>query len=176
MNACPRVAFFPDTFHEVNGVTLTSRQLDAFARRRELPFLNVHCGPKTELLPGSLELRRSAAAFHLDSNLLCDPLLMRHAGMARRALRDFRPDLIHVTGPGDTGMLGLYLSRKMGIPLVASWHTSLHECAGMRLKRMFSFLSEAPRNRVARAANLQGSANAHIRFWRLATFSKGFPG
>lgn len=49
MNPVPRVAFFTDSFHEVNGVAHTSRHFDAFARRRALPFLNVHAGPKTLL-------------------------------------------------------------------------------------------------------------------------------
>ena len=30
----PRVAYFPDSFHEVNGVAHTSRHFEAFARRR----------------------------------------------------------------------------------------------------------------------------------------------
>ena len=37
----PRVAFFTDTYDEINGVALTSRQLAAFARRRGYPFLCV---------------------------------------------------------------------------------------------------------------------------------------
>ncbi len=40
----PRVAFFTDSFHEVNGVALTSRQFDLFARKNEYPFLSVHAG------------------------------------------------------------------------------------------------------------------------------------
>src|SRR5262249_60746536 len=38
----PRVAFFPDSFAEVNGVAHTSRQFVAFAERRNLPMLCVH--------------------------------------------------------------------------------------------------------------------------------------
>ena len=36
-----RVAFFTDTFREINGVALTSRQLTAYAQRRGYPFLCV---------------------------------------------------------------------------------------------------------------------------------------
>jgi hypothetical protein len=32
----PRVAYFPDSFHEVNGVAHTSRNFEAFARRRNI--------------------------------------------------------------------------------------------------------------------------------------------
>ncbi|HZD76439.1 MAG TPA: glycosyltransferase family 1 protein, partial [Acidobacteriaceae bacterium] len=41
----PRVAYFPDAFHEINGVAHTSRHFEAFARRRSLPFLCVRAGP-----------------------------------------------------------------------------------------------------------------------------------
>jgi hypothetical protein len=34
----PRVAYFPDTFYEINGVAHTSRHFEAFAQRRGLPF------------------------------------------------------------------------------------------------------------------------------------------
>ena len=35
----PRVAYFPDSFHEVNGVAHTSRNFLGYAQRRGLPFL-----------------------------------------------------------------------------------------------------------------------------------------
>jgi hypothetical protein len=44
----PRVAFFTDSFHEVNGVALTSREFAGFARRRGYPFFSVHAGPETK--------------------------------------------------------------------------------------------------------------------------------
>src|SRR5579871_6121906 len=40
----PRIAYFPDSFHEVNSVAHTSRHFEAFARRRNLPFLCVRAG------------------------------------------------------------------------------------------------------------------------------------
>jgi hypothetical protein len=40
----PRVAFFTDGFHEVNGVARTSRE---FARNQDYPFFSVHTGPQT---------------------------------------------------------------------------------------------------------------------------------
>ncbi|MBL8222624.1 MAG: hypothetical protein JNL62_25520, partial [Bryobacterales bacterium] len=53
----PRVAFLSDCFHEVNGVALTSRELDAFARRRGYPFLSLHCAPESSAA-GEGEYRR----------------------------------------------------------------------------------------------------------------------
>jgi len=140
----PRVAFLPDTFHEVNGVAHTSRHLEAFTRRRQIPFLSVHAGPATEQTSDGnvtmLELARGPAKFELDANLDYDPFLLRHAGRVQTAFQEFKPDLIHVTGPGDMGAIGSYLSLLMHLPLVISWHTSLHQYAGRRLERLTEFL------------------------------------
>jgi glycosyltransferase involved in cell wall biosynthesis len=55
-------------------------------------------------------------------------------------MRAFKPDLIHLTGPGDMGTLGFFLAVRLNIPLVISWHTSLHEYAGHRLRHLLRFL------------------------------------
>jgi phosphatidylinositol alpha 1,6-mannosyltransferase len=137
--APPRIAFLTDCFHEVNGVALTSRQLDSFARRHELPFLSVHVGPKTrEWQDGSVttvELKRSPASVPLDAGMHFDTLCLRHLSRVRKAMQAFQPDIIHITGPGDGGLLGFILSLQLNIPLVASWHTNLHEFGARRLER-----------------------------------------
>jgi glycosyltransferase involved in cell wall biosynthesis len=137
------VAFLPDTFHEINGVAHTSRQFEAFARRRQIPFLSIHCGPVTETVQDGpltvMQLRRGPLSFPLDAMLDYDPMSLRYANRAETALRRFGADLIHVTGPGDMGTLGCYLSWKLKVPLVISWHTSLHEYAGRRLERLLGF-------------------------------------
>ena len=43
----------------------------------------------------------------------------------RDAISDFKPDLIHVVNPAVLGLGGIYYSRSLGIPLVASYHTHL---------------------------------------------------
>ena len=143
MSKYARVAFLPDTFFEVNGVAHTARHLEAFARRREIPLLSVHCGPKTERMSDGavsiLQLKRSAARIALDANLDYDLLLMRYARRVLSEVREFGAELIHITGPGDLGAVGAYVSWALNIPLVISWHTSLHEYAGARLGRLLSF-------------------------------------
>src|SRR6516225_3787443 len=44
MTASPRVALFCETYHEINGVALTARQLVAYAKRHDLPLLAIHGG------------------------------------------------------------------------------------------------------------------------------------
>jgi glycosyltransferase involved in cell wall biosynthesis len=134
-----RVAYFPDSFHEVNGVAHTSRNFVAFAHRRQMPMLCVRAGKTTQLLPpeGSvtaLELGRSPLAVQLERDLSFDPLFFRYSGLISQTVRDFRPDVIHITGPSELGIFGAYFAWKLGIPLVASWHTNVHEYAGRRLR------------------------------------------
>jgi phosphatidylinositol alpha 1,6-mannosyltransferase len=146
LKSYPRVAFLPDTFHEVNGVAHTSRHLEAFARRKQIPFLSVHAGPSNERIQDGnvtiLQLARGPARFELDSNLDYDPFLLRHTKRVHAQLAAFKPDIIHLTGPGDMGTMGFSLSLLTGIPLVISWHTSLHEYAARRLERVTSFLGK----------------------------------
>lgn len=137
-----RAAFLPDTFHEVNGVALTSRQFEAFATRRDIPFLSIHCGPRSETgqigAVRVVQLKRGLARFGLDANLDYDPFLARYAATVLREIKAFRANVIHTTGPGDMGAIALYASWKLKLPLVLSWHTSLHEYAGRRLERMLA--------------------------------------
>ncbi len=143
-----RVAYFPDSFLEVNGVAMTSNRLVSFAKKRGLPFINVHAGPKTESVTDgnftSLSLKRSFASFEMDEGLHYDPFFQRHAGFVRRELEKFRPDVFHITGLNDVSILGAYLAWKMDVALVGSWHTNLHEYAATRLRATLSFLPKKP--------------------------------
>src|SRR5579875_1983814 len=74
----PRIAFFPDSFHEVNGVAHTARNFVAFAERRGIPMLCVRAGkPEGRLTPqGSVEilqLERGAWAVSVEQDLSFDP-------------------------------------------------------------------------------------------------------
>ena len=141
MNA-PRVAFFTDSYHEVNGVALTSREFAAFAHRRGLPFFSVHPGLQTtHCREGdfeTLEISNSRFSLSLETDLRFDLAFLRHRGFVRERLRQFRPDLVHVTGPGHAGLLGALLAHDLRAPLAASWHTNLHEYASRRLRKLGS--------------------------------------
>lgn len=142
-----RVAFFTDSYLEVNGVALTSKRLENFALRRGFPFLTVHAGTKTELTKeGSVirqQLKRSPLAIPMDAGLKYDPLFERHHTRVKNLIREFKPDVIHITGLNDVSILGVYIAYKAfdyEIPVIASWHTNLHEFAATRLRQTFRFL------------------------------------
>lgn len=133
-----RVAYFPDSFHEVNGVAHTSRNFVAYAMRRELPLLCVRAGTRAEAVDEagtvrSLELGRSRASVRLEKDLKFDAVFWRHCDEIALELERFRPDVIHVTGPSELGLMGAYFAGRLEIPLAASWHTNLHEYAGRRM-------------------------------------------
>lgn len=166
----PRVAFFPDSFHEVNGVAHTSRNFMAYAERRELPFLCVRAGNGAPTISGplaTLEFPRSRAAVRIEKDLQFDPLFFRHAKTIARALESFRPDLIHITGPSELGIFGAYFAWHMGLPLAASWHTNVHEYAGRRMDLITHYLPRRVGDAFERAVQ-SGSLFASTRFYRLA--------
>lgn len=143
----PRVAYFPDSFHEVNGVAHTSRHFEAFARRRNLPFLCVRAGDRGEAVTQdgnvwTLELPRGFLSFALEKDLRFDPAFLRHIPLIEEVLERFKPDLIHITGPSEVGMLGALLAYHCKLPLAASWHTNVHEYLARRSNWFLRILPE----------------------------------
>ncbi len=171
-----RVAYFPDSFHEVNGVAHTSRNFVAYAERHTLPFLCVRASVG-EQAPyqlaalawelHTLDLRRSRLAIHMEKDLQFDPLFWRHAGEIERQLCAFRPDVIHITGPSEMGIYGAYFAWKHGIRLAASWHTNLHEYAARRLTWLTRRLPGNAGAKVERTVE-GGALAAILRFYSLA--------
>ncbi len=172
MNECPRVAFLPDTFSEVNGVAHTARQLEAFARRRQWPLLSIHAGPETDRtsdgVVSMLQLKRSRYRFGLDSNLDYDPFLLRHARLVAKEIGAFQANVIHLTGPGDFGTLGIYVARLLKLPVVISWHTNLQEYAASRLARLLRFTGARTSRILGSLAGI-GSREILRHFYRRAT-------
>ena len=166
----PRVSFFPCVYHEVDGVAKTSREFEAFARRQQTPFFMVHAGPRdqvtTEGTVTRVQLTRSPMKFPLDRAHDYDLLFLRHYRKLESRLRDFRPDVVQITGPSDVGTLGAYVAYKMGIPLAASWQTNLHQYARRRMAAAVSFLPEVIGRKLADVAE-QLSFRASARFYRI---------
>jgi phosphatidylinositol alpha 1,6-mannosyltransferase len=168
----PRVAYLPDSFHEVNGVAHTSRNFVAYAERHRLPFLCVRAGARAVAFEQrnelrTLELGRSRSSVRMEKDLEFDTLFWRHVGVIRRELERFRPDVIHITGPSELGMFGAYFAWEMGIPLAASWHTNVHEYAARRLGWLTGHLSE--RQGAATESGVEASALwATSQFYKLA--------
>ncbi|HET7103274.1 MAG TPA: glycosyltransferase [Terracidiphilus sp.] len=167
-----RVAYFPDSFHEMNGVAHTSRQFEAFARRHNLPFLCVRAGNRSTALiedgnVWTLELPRGILSFAVEKDLRVDPAFLRHLPIIDEVLDRFRPGLVHITGPSEVGMLGAGLAHRFGLPLAASWHTNIHEYAAWRSEQ---FLRMLPPRRSATASHAIGELTMSMaaRFYSMA--------
>ena len=174
-SATPRVAYFPDSFYEINGVAHTSRHFEAFAQRRGLPFFCLHPAKRDSVI-GEQQLgelttldipRGSAVSFRLEKDLTFDPAFLRHKKFLEGRLRAFRPDIVHITGPSEPGILGAWLARNLKVPLVASWHTNLHEYAA---QRSGWFVRTLPHSKQAAAEKKieEASLMACARFYRMA--------
>jgi len=171
MKNWPRVAFFSDSYHGVDGVATTCRNIVAAARRRELPFLAVHAAERnSHSQDGSLEileLDRGPISFPLDLHLRFDLMFTRHYNRVLRAVREFRADVVHITGPGDVGITGARVAYDLGLPLIASWHTNLHEFAARRLCNFASLLPDAPRRGLTYLTQ-KYVLQACLRFYKIA--------
>ena len=167
----PRVAYFPDSFHEVNGVAHTSRNFVAYAQRSGLPMLCVRAGKTTRLFGAvngvrALELGRSPLSVRVEQDLSFDPLFFRYSELISRTVRAYKPDVIHITGPSELGIFGAYFAWQLGIPLVASWHTNVHEYAARRMHWMSRHLGSWGGSVERRVE--AGALAAMSRFYRLA--------
>jgi phosphatidylinositol alpha 1,6-mannosyltransferase len=168
----PRVAYFPDSFHEVNGVAHTSHHFEAFARRRNLPFLCVRAGERTPAFIEegnlwTLELPRGFLSFALEKDLRYDPAFLRHFPLIDEVLERFKPDLIHFTGPSEVGMMGAWLAHQMHVPLAASWHTNVHEYLARRSNWFLRWLP--PRQSTATGQTIEDlTMNVAARFYSVA--------
>jgi glycosyltransferase involved in cell wall biosynthesis len=168
------VAYLPDTFYEINGVAHTSRHFEAFARRRNIPFFCLHPGKRggaiQEQQQGELTTleipRGSAISFRIEKDLTFDPAFVRHKKFLEERLRAFRPDIVHVTGPSEPGILGAWLAKNLKVPLVASWHTNLHEYAAQRSGWLLRMLPSSQRA-VAEKKIEDASLYACARFYKL---------
>ena len=168
----PRIAYFPDSFHEVNGVAHTSRNFVAYAERHDLPFLCVRAGSRIQAVHQcgqlrTLELPRSRTSVRMEKDLEFDPLFWRHFDAIDWELKQFQPDVIHITGPSELGLFGAYFAWKKRIPLAASWHTNVHEYAARRMNWLTRTLSRESAAMVERNVE-RSSLYATSQFYRLA--------
>jgi glycosyltransferase involved in cell wall biosynthesis len=145
--------------------------LESFAQRRGCPLLSVHTGPETRCWDQGpvrrVELAVSRSTVWLEADMRFDLRCLRHRPLLRAELERFQPQVVHVTGPSHLGILGVWAARQRRIPLVASWHTNIHEYGGRRLRQKLGWLPSGVAAAAGQAAeNL--SLQATMRFYRLA--------
>ena len=165
-----RVALFPCTYREIDGVANTSRHFEAFAKEHGFAFLLVHAGPRDEVVTNGsvtrIQLRRSRIKFPLDGHHEFDLLFSRHYPRLLQLVHDFSPNVIHITGPSDVGILGALLAHNLSVTLAASWQTNLHQFARCRVSRLLSSWPANVSAKLAAAAEF-ASFHAAVRFYKI---------
>jgi glycosyltransferase involved in cell wall biosynthesis len=165
-----RVALFPCTYREIDGVANTSKQFAEFARQRGIPFLLVHAGPTEEIVvDGSLtriQLRRGRFKFPLDGHHEFDLLFLRHYQRILQVVNNFGPNIIQITGPSDVGILGALVAHNLHVTLAASWQTNIHQFAGRRVSSLLSSWPKKLSLPIAAGAEA-GSFRAATRFYKI---------
>lgn len=81
-----------------------------------------------------MTFRRGPVGVPLDKHSF-DLLFWRHYQAIEDALREFDPDIVHITDPSDVGQLAALVAYRLRVPLAASWHTNLHEYAEQEEQR-----------------------------------------
>lgn len=119
-----KIALFTDTLHEINGVAITIRRLIDIARSRGVELTVITSSPNPTGYSEGVMNFRSVGDFVLpeypDLRLHFPPLLdvidyFEREGFTR----------IHVSTPGTVGLLALFISRLMAIPIAGTYHTDI---------------------------------------------------
>ncbi|QPC47915.1 glycosyltransferase family 4 protein [Mangrovibacillus cuniculi] len=115
-----RVALFTDTyFPQVNGVARTlKRFVDHMGKRGIQVELFVPEMEEAPVYPNTHQFTSIPFVFYPE----CRTAIANPAKIQQR-LRSFRPDIIHVATPLTMGLYGAHAAKKLGIPLVGSYHT-----------------------------------------------------
>jgi glycosyltransferase involved in cell wall biosynthesis len=126
-----RIVHFTDTYlPRRDGVITSLRTLVTAQREAGCEPLTVV--PRHPDQPDEKGIHRLRAVPLGLADLRVSPwILLRGAageGTVRR-VADHRPDVIHVHTPGPVGLLGVLAARRLGLPLVQTYHTDLHAYA-----------------------------------------------
>ncbi|MGD6803385.1 glycosyltransferase family 4 protein [Rossellomorea aquimaris] len=116
-----RIAVFSDTYDpQVNGVARTLKRLTDHMKKREVEFelFVPEIGNDGRTYPNIHQHTSFPFFFYPE----CRTAIANPRKIEKR-LREFSPDLIHLATPLTMGLYGLHAAKKLGIPLVASYHT-----------------------------------------------------
>ncbi|RCW42158.1 glycosyltransferase family 4 protein [Paenibacillus prosopidis] len=123
-----RIALFTDTYvPDVNGVARTLKRWIDYLKRQDIECMVF--APDSPEDPREYRSLNSVERFASMPFLLYPEcrLAIPNPIHIRRALQQFKPNLIHVATPFNLGLCGIHYSRKHDIPLIASYHTNFDQ-------------------------------------------------
>ena len=108
--------------------------------------------------------RRGRIGFAVDKKHDFDLAVLATLTAVESAVREFDPDILHITGPSDVGQLGVAIAHRLRIPLAASWHTNVHQYAEQRASALLFFFQEP-------YASAWGLRSSRAACWRRFAFT-----
>ena len=128
-----RIAYFLDNFYpQVNGVVTSSINTFNEMKRQGHEVIAFAPQPKrsdlkkfpSDYFPENLHwVKYSIPAYFYPDFYFCNPFSHKIFKM----VRDFKPDIIHFHAPMSLGYLAIRIARKLGVPVIGTFHTFFAE-------------------------------------------------
>lgn len=117
-----RVAIFTDTyFPDINGVSITLTHFTNYLESQEIVYKVFAPESRSgEYISEHIRRFKSFSLFLYPECRFAFP----NVRSIKSDLEAFAPDIIHIATPFNMGLCGLYLSKKLKIPSVGSYHTN----------------------------------------------------
>jgi len=155
-----RIAIFTDMFYpEINGVAVALKNIVSNLNKKN-KFLVI--APNYPHLKEELKLKNVKISRQFSFPMpsygfmrVAIPNLLN----VQKELLNFKPEIIHIQGPGPIGMMGVYLAKRNNIRLVGTYHGILADfLTYLSLYRLtkFDLLREKLRNNFPRFFQLLG--------------------
>ncbi|WP_066250159.1 glycosyltransferase family 4 protein [Neobacillus drentensis] len=131
-----RIAIFTDTYDpDINGVARTLKYFIHYLENKNISYkVFAPDSLSNESVSSNVCRVKSLSFFLYPDCRLAFPNLSR----IKSELEEFSPDIIHVATPFNMGLCGVYLAKKLTIPLVGSYHTDFDHYLKFYDLRFFS--------------------------------------
>jgi glycosyltransferase involved in cell wall biosynthesis len=131
-----RIAIFTDTYDpDINGVARTLKHFIHYLDNKNISYkVFAPDSLSNEYVSSNVRRIKSLSFFLYPECRLAFPNLSR----IKSELEKFSPDIIHVATPFNMGLCGVYLAKKLTIPLVGSYHTDFDHYLKFYDLRFFS--------------------------------------
>ncbi|MED3933525.1 glycosyltransferase family 1 protein [Priestia megaterium] len=120
-----RIALFTDTFApEVNGAAKTLYQFTQYVKSKQIP-IQVFAPEFAHDQSFSTYVHRSPSMpfFLYPNSRFSLPNVLK----IKKQLQAFNPSIIHLATPFTMGLCGSYYGKRLGVPLVGSYHTNFND-------------------------------------------------
>jgi len=120
-----RIAIFTDTFApDVNGVARTLKRFTDYLEKNGYEYrVFAPVSTKESMFSSHIHRFTSLPFFLYPECRLALPNMLQ----VKAELQRFKPDLVHVATPFNVGLCGLHYAKKLGIPIVGSYHTDFDQ-------------------------------------------------